>query len=52
MDAWICGVVARVASLPDQLRAVTADDVTRVAGAVFQAERVAEYVVRGTGKGR
>ena len=52
LAAWVSGTVDQVAGLPDALRAVTVDDVARVARAVFQGERVAEYVVRGTGGGR
>ena len=52
LDAWVAGTVEQVAGLPDALRAVTTRDVARVARTVFQVERVAEYVVRGTGGGR
>ena len=52
MDAWVSGTVEQVEGLPAALRAVSAHDVMRVAGTVFQRERVAEYVVRGSGQGR
>jgi zinc protease len=52
VDAWVSGTIAQVAAVPAALRAVTARDVARVAEAVFQVERAAEYIVRGTGGGR
>lgn len=47
LDAWVGGTLDQWHELPVRLRAVSASDVSRVAGAVFRRERVAEYVVRG-----
>jgi zinc protease len=52
LDAWVRGALADQWHLPRRLRAVTAQDVSRVAQKVFQPELVAEYIVRGAGKGR
>ncbi len=52
VDAWVSGTVEQMARLPEALRAITPRDVSRVAEAVFRGERLSEYVVRGTGKGR
>jgi zinc protease len=51
LDAWVLGVVAELAELPERLRGVTLEDVVRVAESVFRSDRRAEYVVRG-GAGR
>jgi zinc protease len=54
LDAWIHGDLESLPHLADQLRAVTADDVRRVAAQVFRADERAEFVVEGreTGDGR
>ncbi len=48
LASWIHGTTAELASVPERLRAVTEDDVRRVAESVFREEQRAEYVVRGT----
>jgi zinc protease len=50
LDAWIYGVVDQMAETPARLRAVSVNDVHRVATQVFVSDARAEYVVRGTGK--
>ncbi len=50
LDAWIYGTVDQVAETPARLRAVSADDIHRVAAQVFVGEARAEYVVRGAGR--
>jgi zinc protease len=47
LAGWVHGVVEDFAIVSDRLRSVTLDDVRRVAGAIFQPERRAEYVVHG-----
>ncbi len=47
LEAWVHGTIAELHETPAKLRAVTADDVVRVAQQVFDADRRAEYVVRG-----
>jgi zinc protease len=49
LDAWMYGVVDQIAEAPARLRAVSAEDVHRVAAQVFVSDARAEYVVRGTG---
>ena len=51
LEAWVHGVLAELARVPERLRAVTGEDVVRVAESVFRAERRAEFVLRG-GAGR
>jgi predicted Zn-dependent peptidase len=46
------GTLDELSQVPQRLRAVTAQDVARVAERVFVAENRAEYVVRGTGKSK
>ncbi len=48
LDAWVTGRLAEWNNLPERLRAVSADDVRRVAATVFRRDDRAEYVVRGT----
>ena len=50
LDAWIYGVADQMAETPARLRAVSVNDVHRVAAQVFVSDARAEYVVRGTGK--
>ncbi len=47
LDAWIHGDLESLPHLADQLRAVTATDVRRVAAQVFRADERAEFVVEG-----
>ena len=47
LEAWVYGAVADLHETAARLRAVTVDDVVRVAHNAFGAERRAEYVVRG-----
>ena len=47
LDAWIHGDLESLPGLADQLRAVTADDVRRVASEVFRGDERAEFVVEG-----
>jgi zinc protease len=47
LDAWVNGGIERWAEAPAMLRAVTRDDVVRVATEVFEVGRLVEYVVRG-----
>ena len=48
LASWIHGTTSEFASAPERLRAVTEEDVRRVAESVFREEQRAEYVVRGT----
>ena len=50
LDAWIHGDLESLPGLADRLRAVTADDVRRVAAQVFRADGRAEFVVVGREK--
>ncbi len=50
LDAWIHGDLESLPHLADQLRAVTAADVRRVAAQVFRADERAEFVVVGSEK--
>ncbi len=52
LAAWTYGVLDELATVPERLRSVSAQDVARVSARVFDPERRAEYVVRGSGKGR
>jgi zinc protease len=47
LTAWLNGVIDEMVELPSRLRAVSAEDVMRVAQRVFDQEARAEYVVRG-----
>jgi zinc protease len=47
LEAWVHGSLDTVAETATRLRAVTRDDVARIAAEVFDAEQRAEYVVRG-----
>jgi len=47
LEAWVHGSLDSVAETANRLRTVTRDDVARIAADVFDAERRAEYVVRG-----
>ncbi len=49
LDAWVHGDLESLPALPESLRAVTSDDVRRVAAAAFRAEERAEFVVGGEG---
>ena len=49
VEAWIKGTVDDLADSAARIRAVTRDDVLRVSEEVFQAEKRAEYIVRGVG---
>lgn len=49
VDAWVHGAIRELADTPRRLRAVTAEEVTRVAARVLDADQRAEYVVRGDG---
>ncbi len=48
LDAWVQGTIDELADTSRRLRAVTGDDVTRVATEVFRPELRAEYLVRGS----
>ncbi len=48
LDGWVTGTLSEWDGLPGRLGAVSADEVERVAGAVFRSEQRAEYVVRGS----
>ena len=50
LEAWVHGSLNDLDGRPARLRRVTTEDVLRVAGSVFDAERRAEYVVRGTAR--
>ena len=52
MAAWVHGTLEELAAVPQHLRAVTADDVARVALDVFKPDQRAEFVIRGTGKSK
>jgi zinc protease len=52
LSAWLNGALDELTTTAECLRAVTAEDVARVANDVFGSGQRAEYVVRGTGKGR
>jgi zinc protease len=52
LSAWLNGVLDDLNTTPERLRAVTPEDMGRVAADVFGAGQRAEYVVRGTGKAR
>jgi zinc protease len=52
LSSWLYGVIDEFVLAPEQLRAVSADDVVRVASEVFVPESRSEFVVRGTGKSR
>lgn len=52
LSAWLNNALDDITMTAERLRAVTSDDVARVARDVFGAGLQAEYVVRGTGKGR
>ncbi len=47
LEAWVLGTMDTLVDTPSRLRAVSAEEVARVASAVLTAERRAEYVVRG-----
>lgn len=47
LDAWVCGTMEDLGSVPRRLRAVAGGDLLSVAEQVLQADRRAEYVVRG-----
>jgi zinc protease len=47
LEAWIHGAMEELHDTAERLRAVTAEDVVRVAQHAFHADRRAEYVVRG-----
>jgi zinc protease len=49
LEAWHRGAIEEWAAGPEGLRAVELDHVLRVAADMFRVDRVAEYVVRGTG---
>lgn len=49
LAAWVNGVIEELVSIPERLRAVTAEDVARVARRVFDSGERAEFVVRGKG---
>ena len=51
LEAWVYGALGEFAEVSGRLRDVTTDDVVRVASEVFQEDRRAEYVVRGTAAG-
>jgi zinc protease len=46
LEAWVHGTLADLTDTPGRLRAVTRDDVGRVAEQMFRADERAEYVVR------
>jgi predicted Zn-dependent peptidase len=50
LDAWIHGDLESLPVTADRLRAVTANDVRRVAADVFHGEERAEFVVQGQKK--
>jgi zinc protease len=50
LSAWLNGVLDEYAAAAQRLRAVTADDIARVAADIFGAGQRAEYVVRGVGQ--
>jgi len=50
LDAWVHGDLESLPGLAESLRAVTSDDVRRVAAATFRAEERAEFVVGGRGE--
>ena len=50
LSAWLNGALEDLTKTADRLRAVSADDVARVATNVFGDGQRAEYVVQGTGK--
>ena len=55
LDAWVHGDLESLPALAESLRAVTSDDVRRVAAATFRAEERAEFVMQGSrerGEGR
>jgi zinc protease len=52
MAAWLHGTLEELPEVPARLRAVTAEDVARVARDVFQPDQRAEFVIRGTGKSK
>jgi len=52
LAAWTYGVLDELATVPERLRSIGAEDVARVSAMVFDREIRAEYVVRGSGKGR
>ncbi|OGU07994.1 MAG: hypothetical protein A2W29_09045 [Gemmatimonadetes bacterium RBG_16_66_8] len=52
LEGWLHGKLGQLATQPERLRAVRAEQVARAAGEIFQRRRRAEYVVRGTGKTR
>jgi predicted Zn-dependent peptidase len=47
LEAWVHGAMEELHQTAERLRAVTAEDVVRVAQHAFHADRRAEYVVRG-----
>jgi zinc protease len=47
LEGWVQGAIEEVAEAPQRLRAVTVDEIVRVAERVFRPDRRAEYVVRG-----
>ena len=49
LEGWFHGDLESLPELPERLRAVTPDDVRRVAAEVFRAEERAEFVVAGSG---
>ena len=50
LSAWLNGALKDLTKTTDRLRAVSTDDVARVATNVFGDGQRAEYVVQGTGK--
>jgi len=50
LSAWLNGALKDLTKTADRLRAVSADDVARVATNVFGDGQRAEYLVQGTGK--
>ena len=50
LSGWLHGILDEVATTADRLRAVTSEDLARVAVDVFGAGQRAEYVVRGGGR--
>ncbi len=50
LTSWIHGTTDEFVDAPNRLRAVTEEDIRRVAASVFRADRRAEYVVRGRGR--
>jgi predicted Zn-dependent peptidase len=51
LSAWLNGVLDELTEKAERLRAVSADDVARVAAQMFGGGQRAEYVVRGGGRG-